>query len=672
MIAGLFFLATAASFKLDAGVTPIQKVIQMMQEMVAKGKQEKHDEMVAFSTFSQFCKDTMDEKQAAIKKAKASIEQLSADIMKAQADQTQLADEIAALGTEMDAWEKDQANLTAEREAEKADFDALQADYDESIDALKRAIAVLKKEQGKTPQSLLEVQKVKSLKMLPMLAKRTLLAFLNSDAKQDPLSVSAPQAAAYESQSGGVVEMLEKLLDKFRAELDGYQKEEMNSKFNYQTLYQELVSNIDEATASSELKTKVKAERAQDEAAAKGDLEVTKKDLAADESYLSDLISECDAKSKAYENRQMLRMQELEAIGKAIEIIQSPDVMGAGEKHLPQFIQIKHKTKPHSMSLLRSNQDAPIRAKLISFLSSRAKETKSKLLLMLASKAAAGGPFDKVKKMIKDLIVKLMEEATEESEHKGWCDTEMGTNKQTREDKADAVSTLTAESEELDAKISKLGDEIAELSDAIAEIDAAVAEATALRTKEKAKNEVTIEEAKVAQVAVAKALTVLQEFYAGAAQATAFVQQDPASDAPATFSKPYTGMGGSNTGVVGMLEVIQGDFARLETETATAESQADEEYTKFSDDSSSDKAVKNMDLENKNKDKTTAESDLLSTKKDIEATQVELDAALLYYEKLKPSCVDAGLSYDERVRMREEEIESLQESLKILGGEDIA
>merc|ERR1719261_2067336 len=415
-----------ASYKLDAGVTPIQKVIEMMQEMVAKGKQEKHDEMVAFSTFSQFCKDTMDEKQAAIKKAKASIEQLSADIMKAQADQTQLADEIAALGTEMDAWEKDQANLTAEREAEKADFDALQADYDESIDALRRAIAVLKKEEGKTPQSLLELQKVTSLKMVPIGAKRTLLAFLNSDAKQDPLSVSAPQAHAYEFQSGGVVEMLEKLLDKFRAELDGYQKEELNAKFNYQTLYQELVGNIDEATASSELKTKVKAERAQDEAKAKGDLAVEEKDKATDEKYLADLITECDAKSKAYENRQMLRAEELEAIGKAIEIIQSPDVMGAGEKHLPQFIQLKHKTKLHSMSLLRSNQDAPIRAK----------ETKSKLLLMIATKAAAGGPFDKVKKMIKDLIVKLMEEATEESEHKGWCDTELGTNKQTRGDKA--------------------------------------------------------------------------------------------------------------------------------------------------------------------------------------------------------------------------------------------
>merc|ERR1719379_208751 len=317
-----------------------------------------------------------------------------------------------------------------------------------------------------------------------------------------------------------------------------------------------------------------------------------------------------------------------------------------------------------SLSLLRSSSDAPIRAKLVSFLSARAKSTKSKVLLKILA-AATDGPFDKVKKMIKDLIVKLMEEATEETEHKGWCDTEMGSNKQTREDKAEAVSTLTANSEELTAKI-------AELSDSVSESDAAVAEATALRSSEKVKNAKTIEDAKVAQVAVAKALTVLQEFYTKAAAATAFAQQDPASDAPATFSKPYTGMGGSNTGVVGMLEVIQGDFARLETETATAEAQADEEYTKFSDDSSQDKAVKSMDLENKNKDKTTAESDLLSTKKDIEATQVELDAALAYYEKLKPSCVDAGLSYDERVRMREEEIESLQESLKILGGEDIA
>lgn len=65
--------------------------------------------------------------------------------------------------------------------------------------------------------------------------------------------------------------------------------------------------------------------------------------------------------------------------------------------------------------------------------------------------------------MIKDLIVKLMEEANDEAEHKGWCDTEMSTNKQTREDKADQVDTLTAQSEELTAQIAKLSSEITDL-----------------------------------------------------------------------------------------------------------------------------------------------------------------------------------------------------------------
>jgi len=45
---------------------------------------------------------------------------------------------------------------------------------------------------------------------------------------------------------------------------------------------------------------------------------------------------------------------------------------------------------------------------------------------------------------------------------------------------------------------------------------------------------------------------------------------------------------------------------------------------------------------------------------------------LQYFDKLKPSCVDAGVSYEDRVARREEEIESLKQALEILDGKEIA
>merc|ERR1719378_1143030 len=271
--------------------------------------------------------------------------------------------------------------------------------------------------------------------------------------------------------------------------------------------------------------------------------------------------------------------------------------------------------------------------------------------------------------MIKDLIVLLMEEATEEATHKGWCDTELATNEQTRKEKADAVETLHAEIDALEASIATLTEEIAALTKAVAELEAAMAKATEMRNAEKAKNDETIKDTQEAQTAVAQALTVLKDFYAKAAEATALLQQQPTP--PPIFDTPYTGMQGMKGGVVGMLEVIQADFARLESETKAAEATAQKEYEEFMSDSEVDKASKNKDIEHKTAKKQNEEEALTSKKADLEGTQKELDAALRYFDKLKPSCVDADVSYEDRVARRKEEIASLQEALKILEGKEI-
>jgi len=80
-----------------SNVSPIQKVITMMNGMVAKGKEAKHKEEVEFNKFKVWCGQTRDETANAVKDAADSIVQLNADIDKANADAENLKGEIKEL-----------------------------------------------------------------------------------------------------------------------------------------------------------------------------------------------------------------------------------------------------------------------------------------------------------------------------------------------------------------------------------------------------------------------------------------------------------------------------------------------------------------------------------------------------------------------------------------------
>jgi hypothetical protein len=319
---------------------------------------------------------------------------------------------------------------------------------------------------------------------------------------------------------------------------------------------------------------------------------------------------------------------------------------------------------------LRSNGQSPLQERIAAFLAERAQGSGSQLL-SLVSQRVQNEPFKKVKKMIKDLIVKLMEEATSETEHKGWCDTELTTNKQTRDARTEDVNKLNAEIERLTSEIAQLTQDIEDLTQAIKELEAAMAKATADRVASKAANEQTIQEAKDAQTAVEQAMAVLKEYYAKSAEATALAQQTPAEDAPETFDAPYKGMLPEGGSVIDFLEVILSDFARLESETASAEATEKAEYDKYMFESRKDKALKENERKHKEEKRTNDESSLNSSQAELKTTQEQLDKANAYYEKLKPTCVDSGITYEERVKRREEEIQSLQEALKILAGTDV-
>merc|ERR1719214_337276 len=148
--------------------------------MLEKGKKEKHDEQVQFAAYKQFCDDTTVEKKRAIFEAEESIEVLKADIQQAAAHAAQLTKEIAGLDEDISVWNGDIKAATNVREIEKSDYDALHKDYSESVDALQRAIAVLKKQahDRKQKASLAQVSALKDLQLIPESAKKTIDLFL--------------------------------------------------------------------------------------------------------------------------------------------------------------------------------------------------------------------------------------------------------------------------------------------------------------------------------------------------------------------------------------------------------------------------------------------------------------------------------------------------------------
>jgi DNA repair exonuclease SbcCD ATPase subunit len=328
--------------------------------------------------------------------------------------------------------------------------------------------------------------------------------------------------------------------------------------------------------------------------------------------------------------------------------------------------------KGTSLAQRRSSAVSALQGRVAAFLKDRASKVSSPVLALVATRMQAD-PFTKVKKMINDMISKLMEEANEEAEHKAWCDTEMATNKHTRDAKTEEADKLSAEIDFLTAKSAKLSEDITELSNGIATLDKAVAEATSDREAEKAKNTETIADAKAATTAVSQAMAVLKEFYAKAGEATALMQsKGPAEDAPETFDSSYQGNQDQAGGVMGMLEVIQSDFAELESTTTAAEAEADDTFTTYSNDSKTNKAVKETDVQHKTTAKQETESAIQEAKKDLASTYEELTAATDYYGKLKPTCVEEAESYEDKVARRKQEIDSLKEALDILSGDDIA
>lgn len=366
--------------------------------------------------------------------------------------------------------------------------------------------------------------------------------------------------------------------------------------------------------------------------------------------------------------------QRAVGIKKAMVVVRSPETM----ESIEAAAEAADDASPISFAQLRgvnrhitAPEDKDGRQAVADLLRTNGVKLKSTLLTSLASKiGGSADPFIKIKKLIQDLIERLLTEASQESNQKAWCDKATADAVQKRTYASEEIAKLNGEMAELEALRDKLKEEIEILSKEIKELIEARDTAEKERAAEKAENKATVIEATEGLKAIETAIDIMKKFYLthDEAKVDLSLAQGPAEDAPETFAigDAYTGAQSTSTGIIGMMEVMQSDFERTISETEYAEAQAEQAHLEFMTETGKSLAAKETAKKEKTGYLDTCLENLEAATESLNSETEILITSLNELLELKPVCVDTGMSYEERVARREDEIAALNKALCIL------
>jgi len=651
-----------------AETSPIAKVVELLDSLAAKVAQDGAVEDKQYRRFTEWCEDEATSKKYEIENAQAKAETLAAAIEKEASNIGVASATIEELGAEVTKSQQDLDAATEIREREKADFAAKDAELAQTIDEIGRAIGILERAlkpsllQGSAPHAkdvIDALQAVLQAQSVDNDDSAQLSALLQASDDDDFLAQSAPEAKAYESHSGKILETLDDMKEKAVELRHDGQKAEMGAQHAYEMLAQSLKDELKTDGADFDAAKAAKSVAAEAKAAAEGDLAMSKKVASEAQAFLQHVTQECQQKAQDVAESAAARAAELKTLAEAKRVLEQTTGAAAGRTY--GFVQ--------GTFAGRARADPAISAaQLITKLGQRTRDAGlAQLGLRIRDAVQMSAPaedvFAKVRSMIEEMIAKLMSQAAEEADHKAWCDKEMGSTQGKVEGHEAKLDKLSSKIDAAEAAIAQLSESIQRNQEALATLAKQQAEMTAMRTAEKEAYEASVADMEAGITGLGQALSVLREYYATAAEPPALVQaahKQPAVDVHTP---------GDASGILGLLEVAESDFTKMLSNTKVEEETASKAYAEAMHEMDVDKAMKDADIKYESKEKTGTETLLNDLKVDKEGEQSELDAVGEYYKRLAPACTTKPLSYDERKQRRESEIAGLRDALVILEGQ---
>jgi len=695
-----------AAFAVKAGFDPLSQTIQLLDELAAKiDKEGKADEKV-YQEYAEWCDDTSKNLKFAIERGTTKGNELKAVITKTAADISALDLKIEDLAASLAADEKEFNEANAVRTKEASDFAAGQKELQDGISMLGRAAAILQKEMQKNSGAFAQVDTSnvdKVLKVMntvidassvsfPTTDKEKLAALIQAqhgDSESDGDDLGAPAGAVYTHKTS-IFETLDDMKEKAENELSDLQKAEASAKHNFEMLYASLRAQIKADKEEQDDAKSAKAAAQEEKALAEGDLAEVSRILDDDKATLATTTTTCKRVASDYESNTKARNEELTALATAKKILGDTSSGAAAQTY--SFLQSAQQSQfgSNMETGLKMNSRADLaNAEIVSMLKKLAKENHSSSLAQLAARVAAAvhygsDPFKKVKQLISDMVSKLEEQAQADMTEKAYCDGEIAKSESKKSNLNAELQKLITNMDQAKAKSAKLKEDVKDAQAEIADISRSQAEQDKMRQEAHADYEKAHTDLTLGLEGVRKALSVLREYYSGAAASASMLQnsdQEPAVGGPmapelkvnreAGHLLIHAKEGEAGGKIIEVLEVVEEDFAKGLLNEETAEEEAVENYKKETYSNTHSTGVKDQDVKYNTKEYKSLDKSLSDLGSDKDTATSELNAVLEYYEKIRERCIAKPETYESRSARRQAEVAGLQEALSILEGEAV-
>lgn len=297
-----------------------------------------------------------------------------------------------------------------------------------------------------------------------------------------------------------------------------------------------------------------------------------------------------------------------------------------------------------------------------------ARQQHSSALAQLASRVAvvvrygagSADPFAKIKGLIQDMIAKLQSEAQSEATEKAYCDEELANTEAKKQELDAEIEGLTTKIDQAGAQSAATKKEVKELQAELAKLAEEQAAREQWRGDEKAAYDVAKADLEQGLGGVRKALSTLRNYYNGGGAALLEQPAQPAGHDAST---------GAGQSIIGILEVVESDFANNLSKEETAEASAVEIYERSTQENKITVAEKEQDVKYKTAEFVTLDKHIAEHSSDRDTANTELAAVMEYYGQLKDRCIAKPETYEARSSRRQAEIAGLKEALSILENE---